>query len=63
MGMRCISVTWVVSGKMANRDAERGFMSPWISPPFRRNISATCASRTPSASPWMKNMGVVVALS
>jgi len=32
MGMRCISVTWVVPGKMANRDAERGFMSPWISP-------------------------------
>jgi len=25
-----------VSGKMANRDVERGFMSPWISPPFRR---------------------------
>ena len=22
MGMRCISVTWVVSGKMANREAE-----------------------------------------
>ena len=63
MGMRCISVTWVVLGKMANRDAERGFMSPWISPPFRRNISATCSSRTPSASPWMKNMGAVVALS
>src|SRR5262249_53589941 len=51
MGMRCISVTCVVSGKMANRDAERGLMSPWISPPFRRNISATCSSRTPSASP------------
>ena len=34
--MRCISVTWVVSGNMANRDAERGLMSPWISPPFRR---------------------------
>src|ERR1700722_9516892 len=63
MGMRCISVTWVVLGKIANRDAERGFMSPWISPPFRRNISATCSSRTPSASPWMKNIGVVVALS
>ena len=61
--MRCISVTWVVSGKMANRDAERGFMSPWISPPFRRNISATCSSRMPSASPWMKNIGAVVALS
>src|SRR6266481_1234734 len=61
--MRCISVTWVVSGKMANRDAERGFMSPWTSPPFRRNISATCSSRTPSASPWMKNIGAVVALS
>jgi hypothetical protein len=28
--MRCISVTWVVSGKMANRDAERGFKSPWM---------------------------------
>jgi hypothetical protein len=26
MDMRCISVTWVVSAKMANRDAERG---PW----------------------------------
>ena len=38
-------------------------MSPWISPPFRRNISATCSSRMPSASPWMKNMGAVVALS
>src|SRR6202043_3491919 len=63
MGMRCISVTWVVLGKMANRDAERGFMSPWISPPFRRNISATCSSRMPSASPWMKNIGAVVALS
>src|SRR5262249_9119252 len=61
--MRCISVTWVVLGKMANRDAERGFKSPWISPPFRRNISATCSSRTPSASPWMKNIGAVVALS
>src|SRR5262245_24249890 len=61
--MRCISVTWVVLGKMANRDAERGFMSPWISPPFRRNISATCSSRTPSASPWMKNIGAVVASS
>ena len=24
MAMRCISVTWVVLGKMANRDAERG---------------------------------------
>src|SRR5712691_1485906 len=59
-GMRCISVTWVVLGKMANRDAERGFMSPWISPPFRRNISATCSSRTPSASPWMKNIGAEV---
>src|SRR5262249_20971647 len=35
-GMRCISVTWVVLGKMAKRDAERGFMSPWTSPPFRR---------------------------
>src|SRR4051812_29411644 len=58
-GMRCISVTWVVSGKMANRDAERGPMSPWVSPPFRRNISAMCASRTPSASPWMKSMGVL----
>ena len=61
--MRCISVTWVVLGKMANREAERGFMSPWISPPFRRNISATCSSRMPSASPWMKNIGAVVALS
>src|SRR5207253_599222 len=61
--MRCISVTWVVLGKMANRDAERGFMSPWISPPFKRNISATCSSRMPSASPWMKNIGAVVALS
>jgi len=29
-GMRCISDTWVVLGKMANRDVERGFMSPWI---------------------------------
>jgi hypothetical protein len=27
-GMRSISVTWVVLGKMANRDAERGCMSP-----------------------------------
>src|SRR5579859_5198027 len=62
-GMRCISVTWVVLGKMANRDAERGFMSPWISPPFRQNISATYSSRTPSASPWMKNIGAVVPLS
>src|SRR6184192_4169353 len=62
-GMRCISVTWVVLGKMANRDVERGFMSPWISPPFRRNISATCSRRMPSASPWMKNIGAVVALS
>src|SRR5262245_54286707 len=62
-GMRCISVTWVVLGKMANRDAESGLMSPWISPPFRRNISATCSSRTPSASPWMKNIGAVLAFS
>ena len=61
--MRCISVTWVVLGKMANLDAERGRMSPWISPPFRRNISAMCSSRTPSASPWMKNIGALVALS
>ena len=28
MGKRCISVTWVVLGKMANRDAERGCRSP-----------------------------------
>jgi hypothetical protein len=28
MDMRCISVTWVVLGKMANRDAERGLRSP-----------------------------------
>jgi len=47
MDMRFTSVTCVLSGKMANRDAERGLMSPWISPPFRRNISATCSSRTP----------------
>ena len=38
--MRFIKVTWVVSGKIANLDAERGCMSPWISPPFRRYISA-----------------------
>src|SRR5262249_26257477 len=61
--MRCISVTWVVLGKMANRDAESGLMSPWIPPPFRRNISATCSSRTPSASPWMKNIGALLAFS
>ena len=51
MGMRCISVMWVVSGKMANRDGESGCKSPWIWLPFGRNISAMCASRTPSASP------------
>src|SRR5438128_902029 len=62
-GMRCISVTWVVLGKMANRDAERGFMSPWISPPFRRNLSEMCSSRTPSASTWMKNITALVAFS
>jgi len=39
--MRFISVTCVVSGKIANLDAGRGCMSPWISPPpFSRNISA-----------------------
>src|SRR5579862_2226538 len=38
---RCISVTWVVLGKMANRDAVRGPRSPWVPPPFKRNISAT----------------------
>ncbi len=32
MGMRCISVTWVVSGKMANRDAERGFSASCTRP-------------------------------
>src|SRR6266508_1071166 len=61
--MRCISVTWVVLGKMAKREAERGRRSPWTSPPFSRNISATCSSRMPSASPKMKNMGNVVAFS
>jgi len=33
-GMRCISVTCVVAGRMANRDEGSGLMSPWISPPF-----------------------------
>ena len=28
MDMRCSSVTWVVLGRMANREAERGRMSP-----------------------------------
>ena len=49
--MRCISVTCVVCGNMANLDSERGRMSPKISPPFKRNISAMWSSRTPSASP------------
>lgn len=35
-----ISVTCVVSGTMANLDAERGRRSPGTSPPFRRYISA-----------------------
>ena len=60
---RCISVTWVVSGNTASLDAERGRMSPKTSPPFSRNISEMCSSRTPSASPWMKNIGAWVALS
>lgn len=38
---RCINVTWVVSGNIANREAVRGPMSPWVSPPLRRNISLT----------------------
>lgn len=36
----CINVMCVVFGKMANRDAERGRMSPKISSPFNLNISA-----------------------
>jgi hypothetical protein len=40
IGMRSIKVTCVVLGSMANLDAERGRMSPKISSPFRRNISA-----------------------
>ena len=59
-GMRSISVTCVVLGNMANLDAERGRRSPKISPPFRRNISEMCSSRTPSASPWIKNIGALV---
>jgi hypothetical protein len=39
-GIRSICVTCVVLGKTANLDAERGRMSPKISPPLRRNISA-----------------------
>ena len=38
--MRDISVTCVVSGKMANFYAERGRRSQGTSPPFRRYISA-----------------------
>src|SRR6185436_2610566 len=52
-----ISVTCVVFGNTASLDSERGRRSPWISPPFRRNISAMWSSRTPSASPWMKKNG------
>ena len=63
IGMRRISVTCVVSGRMANLDAERGPRSPCVPPPFRRNISSMCSSCIPSASPWMKNMGAVVAFS
>jgi hypothetical protein len=37
--MRFISVTCVVSGNMANLDAERSPRSPEIPPPFRLNIS------------------------
>src|SRR5688500_9776287 len=57
-----ISVTCVVSGRIASLDSERGRMSPKISSPFRRNISAMWSRRTPSASPWTKRMGAFVAL-
>jgi hypothetical protein len=58
-----ISVTCVVLGKMASLDADRGRISPKISSPFSRYISEMWFSRTPSASPWMKNMGARVAFS
>src|SRR5690606_935428 len=59
---RLISVTCVESGKIANLDAERGCISPWIfPPPFRRYISAIWSSLTPSASPKMKSIGACVA--
>ncbi len=52
---RDISVTCVVSGKIATLDAERGPRSPEFPPPFKRNISAMCSIRTPSASPWRRS--------
>src|SRR5688572_5425730 len=60
---RDISATCVVSGKIVTLDAERRPRSPEFPPPFKLNISAICSIRTPSASPWMKNIGALAALN